>query len=175
MERCYCGLLGCYSIVLITTLKNLTHEVSIPSILYVAPWIELIHMNSAAVPHLASAWTLAVCLSSSSASFFFSWSVSCLRPAECSISPSSRLRRDLSNTQHTSLSFTSFCILTVGTLSCDIFTRKSIRDALICFFIRSNKWVNKTLCSEIKTLHQNTSVPVIAFSLTPPTNHSFIS
>lgn len=51
-----------------------------------------------AASHLARAWTLAVCLSSSSASFFFSWSVSCLRPAECSISPSSRERRDLSNT-----------------------------------------------------------------------------
>lgn len=52
--------------------------------------------------HLDSAWILAVCLSSSSASFFFSRSVSCLRPAECSISPSRRLRRDLWNTQHRS-------------------------------------------------------------------------
>lgn len=49
-------------------------------------------------PHLDSAWILAVCLSSSSATFFLSRSVSCLRPAECSISPSNRLRRDLWNT-----------------------------------------------------------------------------
>lgn len=57
-------------------------------------WLYFIHGI-----HLDRAWILAVCLSSSSANFFFSRSVSCLRPAECSISPSSRLRRDLSHTQ----------------------------------------------------------------------------
>lgn len=46
-------------------------------------------------PHLAKAWTFVACRSSCSATFLLQLSISCLSAAECSISPSSRFRRDL--------------------------------------------------------------------------------
>lgn len=45
--------------------------------------------------YLANAWVFTACLSSCSATFLFKLSTSSRRAAECSISPSSRFRRDL--------------------------------------------------------------------------------
>lgn len=52
-------------------------------------------LHPCALPYLANAWTFMMCRSSCSATFLFKVSTSCRSAAECSISPSSRLRSDL--------------------------------------------------------------------------------